>query len=224
MQTIDFWQENYFNNSSFSPSERFNEESTHIKDAESSFWTKTFISNASTDFSLSLIFILFLNFKFGCSTTLYQLIAALTWLNLLPVWRIILKRSAFFFHQKMGRKKSPKKTDVGFKNLQKIIWITLRFERWNTFILPLFLSTAISQTPRNYLRCCCCSCSCLPFGSLPHLNEISLKRKNIWEKLGYSNSRHSINWATVAKTQILQKIKWSTNLRPIMVDALVSLN
>ena len=40
-----------------------------------------------------------------------------------------------------------------------------------------FLSAAIGIRPRNYLSCsCCCSSgSCSPFGSFPHINEISLK-------------------------------------------------
>ena len=44
-----------------------------------------------------------------------------------------------------------------------------------------FLSAAIGQRPRNYLRSCCFCCSCCsPFGSIPHLNQLK-KYSLVWD-------------------------------------------
>ena len=47
-------------------------------------------------------------------------------------------------------------------HLKKRAEVSLHFFSYN-----IFLSTAISQRPRNYLSCSC-SCSSSPFGSFPH--------------------------------------------------------
>ena len=54
-------------------------------------------------------------------------------------------------------------------------WANFLIAQMADIWLDLFLSAAIGHRTRNYLSCCSSWTCCSPFGSFPHINEISFK-------------------------------------------------